>query len=387
MSSAPAVASTISNAITEVTSGEKTVADGSTFDLNFKWAVPDYSKEGDTFALALPNELVNPDGIPIKLRETDGTETVANGTWLGNTATFTMTNYVNKKPLNVHGDGFFSVRLNVAKPVNERTNLTTIVSGRILTLDVTPATGSSHQERGAVPLTRPAIKWGYWANPKDQGTSNSKSAIVWNLALPVTETAQNGPITVADVLPEGSGMAFDCNGITWPYYQTRLSDTQQTTMPEGTMKVESCEANRVVFTLPGGIKPYESVTASISTNLTETPARASYTNTFTFSNPRTDQTDVVQSRALRQTAGGTGSGLVAPSKPVLPVVPQTSKTPVPSVPPSAPPAVQQSKPTTPTPPNILAQTGAEVVGVIAIAGLVSVLGFILVAVARRRRRV
>ncbi|MDO4917479.1 MAG: Ig-like domain-containing protein, partial [Rothia sp. (in: high G+C Gram-positive bacteria)] len=98
----------ISNAITNVTTtGDAIVGDNVVLHAN--WAVPDYSKAGDTFTLELPTELV-PLAKNFPLTDEAG-NVVANAVVQDGLVTVTLSDFVTTHPINVHGDLTFSVRI------------------------------------------------------------------------------------------------------------------------------------------------------------------------------------------------------------------------------------------------------------------------------------
>ncbi len=403
-----ATAATIDGAITSFPATTAMGPNGSVTELKFTWAVPDHSQPGDTFTLVLPDGLESADIVPITLKEQvagapkgGGGRAIATGTWHDKTATFTLTDYVTDHPLNVHGDGYFSVRRVEEQPLDEKKQVTKSINGHVVPIgDSNPSSGPSQSEPSTPNKTRPAMKWGYWASPKKEGETDSKRAIEWSLALPVTDTEQPGPIVITDELPGGSGMAFDCASASYHYYQKNLGAGYDPAMPDGRVKVASCDKTKVTFEVPKSIDAYESITASINATITESQPRIDYENTFTYSTPG-DQQEKKVKREIENTTGGTGVGTDVPEK-ETPVPPSHKDTPNPSTPeenppspaptptPSAAPQVPptttpQSVPANPDPQNILASTGAEIFGIVAIAALVSAVGFILIVRARRRR--
>ena len=67
------------------------------FSFNFDWAVPDSAVAGDSFTVTLPPQINTRNTQAFDLTVPNGTAVIAQGTWSGNTATITLTDYVTDK--------------------------------------------------------------------------------------------------------------------------------------------------------------------------------------------------------------------------------------------------------------------------------------------------
>lgn len=356
-------AAEIPNAITAVLVSETELAPGQPFRLEFDWAVPDGSPAGDSFSLTLHPERANANTALLRLTAPDG-QVVAVGTWSGRTVIFELTPYVTTHPRDIHGDGWFSARLDGAVVGDGDTTVTTHIAGTSLTFRQTEDS-SGGTTPPTTPETKDAWKWAYWSRD-DQGTVNPDKAITWILSLPVFDH-ETRDVTVVDATSADSGWAFSCDEqfishrpdypIGTPTGVQALV-APQTTHGGMTATLE-CTPERIRVVIDR-IAPYTYVELAFRADVTD-PGRTSFENEYTVT---TEQGSAGGDwTALVLEGGGSGMGQM-------------------SVPPTAPP-VESDIPELPA-------TGAADGSTVWVAISIMVLGATLMLVAsslpRRRKR-
>lgn len=181
---ASASADEIPGAITTLkSSGDVTV--GRVFRLDATWAVPDNSKAGDTFELALPSQLsaLTRDFDLLN----DAGDTVATGHAEGGKVTVTLGDFVTTHPLNVHGNLHVDVRVAPGTPADTPVDIS---YGDGKTLEVTPK-GVGRPARSS------STKYGW---PTSKGENG------WTIEVPGTKTN-----TVVEDTP--SDQSIDCSSV------------------------------------------------------------------------------------------------------------------------------------------------------------------------------
>ncbi|GAA1045919.1 Ig-like domain-containing protein [Rothia amarae] len=237
-----AQAGEINNAIVNInTQGEAKVGDVLT--LNAAWQVPDYSQPGDTFTLALPQELI-PLTNNFPILDENGS-VVAQAVAQNGAVVVTLTDFVATHPINVHGNLTFSVKISNSavpgQPINVNWGGTSTA--------ITPA-GS-----GVVPgqLTEP-VKYG-WA--REGGNAGWAIDVPGQLSnVTVTDTPSN--VTVTDT-PSNVNLQCDTLAVYqgdqsqgYPTFLQRVDSTAYTVdcAADGfTLKMDQIAANQLIHIL------------------------------------------------------------------------------------------------------------------------------------------
>lgn len=209
----PARAAEIPGAVTSVTTDKSSYGYSERLTLSFTWAVPDGSRPGDSFQLALPDELAAASLARFSLNAPDGTA-VADAVWDGKTVVFTLTDYVASHDA-VSGSGYLTVQWDhstvtqTGGPVTLRfgTSVTTV------TIAPKPEPTPCTTNCGPAPVRTERGLWkgGSWADGAYEGTRDAKDNINWTVEVPGDQTGIGGPVDVVDAV--GAGSVIDCASI------------------------------------------------------------------------------------------------------------------------------------------------------------------------------
>lgn len=375
-----AQAAVIQDAITGVTVASATPAQNSQVTTTIKWCVPNGTKEGDTFTLALSSHL---EDLPLgfELDDPKTGDEVASAV-LSETKpaviTFTMTSYA-ASHLNTCGSAFLTSGFDSATtPSGVTTPFTfTTGDGTIFTTDVTP-TGEIG-DRGF------AIKYGSYTRA-DQGRVTPADFLAYRIDTPV------GPFDTATVtdVPGDQAWRFDCSTIAFLDVTT---DADYGFVSEVPTQPTSSVCTPTSLTVEWGSQAalhYGETQISVSlpaaTGVSTAPrtftnVAAVETRLGTVVNAFTAPASNIQS-----SAGGMGAGTVVtaapPTTPTPTPTPTSTPTPAPTASAAAAPAAVDATPVASD--SELAYTGSNAALPLGLAGLVILLGLGFITVARRR---
>ena len=206
--SVAATAADIPGAITHVSTDKTSYGYNERIKLTFDWAVPDTASAGDTFSLTLPDELKAATLARFSLLDPDGA-VVAEASWVGKTAVFTLTDYVDTHD-NVGGNGFFSAQWDHEFTPETSGPIVLQFGGNAVEVTIgdkpTPTAPCTENCPPAptTPTSRSLSKGGGWADGAYEGTRDETGNINWSIALPGSETGFAGPITIVDTPQAGS---------------------------------------------------------------------------------------------------------------------------------------------------------------------------------------
>jgi uncharacterized surface anchored protein len=382
LSSPHASAATIDNAITSVSIKQASAGPNTPMELDLTWAVPDSANAGDMFTLDLPGELKS-NTSAFDLLAPDGS-VVAKAVVVNGVVTFTLTDYVDTHN-DVHGTAFFSVRFDDA---------TTPTSGPV---DLTFTAGSkvfhdTVNKTGVGPINRAGPrKVGFWTH---QGTVTGADALTWTVDSP---TGPFDKVTFHDTV--GAGQSIDCASLTYIAGSALDANGRATKFtPLGAKRVlgSTCAAGSLTVTL-GPATADQVLRIRYLTNVTDS-SLASYSNSADVT---VDGTKVgsVSTKVRVQGGGGSGSGSpsTSPSSTTTTGTPTVSPTSTSTSSTSTTSSSTTSSSTTgkPTvlPTKITASptstagglpfTGANVLPMVVMAGLLLGGGFLLIAAGRR----
>lgn len=206
-------AAEIPGAVTSVTTDKSSYGYSERLRLAFTWAVPDGSRPGDTFQLALPDELAAVSLARFPLTAPDGT-TVADAVWDGKTVVFTLTDYVASHDA-VSGSGYLTVQWDHSVVTETGGPVTLRFGTSISTVTIAPKPQPTPctTNCGPAPVRTERGLWkgASWADGAYEGTRDPKDNINWTVEVPGDQTGLGGPVDVVDAL--GAGSVVDCAGI------------------------------------------------------------------------------------------------------------------------------------------------------------------------------
>ncbi|MDN4596860.1 SdrD B-like domain-containing protein [Leifsonia virtsii] len=206
-------AAEIPGAVTSVTTDKSSYGYSERLRLAFTWAVPDGSRPGDTFQLALPDELAAVSLARFPLTAPDGT-TVADAVWNGKTVVFTLTDYVASHDA-VSGSGYLTVQWDhsVVTETGGPVILRFGTSVSTVTIAPKPQPTPCTTNCGPAPVRTERGLWkgASWADGAYEGTRDPKDNINWTVEVPGDQTGLGGPVDVVDAL--GAGSVVDCASI------------------------------------------------------------------------------------------------------------------------------------------------------------------------------
>lgn len=324
-----AQAGEINNAIVNIsTQGKASV--GNVLTLNAEWQVPDYSQPGDTFTLALPQELL-PVSKSFPILDENG-NVVAQAVAQDGAVVVTLTDFVATHPINVHGNLTFTVKVsNNAVPDQP----ITVNWGGTSTV-ITPTSS------GVVPgqLTEP-VKYG-WA--REGGNAGWAIDVPGQLSnVTVTDTPSNVNLQ-CDTLTVYQGDQTEGFPATWQEVDTNAY-TVDCAADGFTLKMDQIAANQVIHIL---------VSSTPTAGITEA------TNTWALN--AVEQSTSGQASTAVYT--GTGNGTGETPIPVETPAPEVSETPdssvVPPVPTATPTPAETPAPVETTPAPVVTETPAPV---------------------------
>lgn len=322
-----AQAGEINNAIVNInTQGEAKVGDVLT--LNAAWQVPDYSQPGDTFTLALPQELI-PLTNNFPILDENG-NVVAQAVAQNGAVVVTLTDFVATHPINVHGNLTFSVKISNSavpgQPINVNWGGTSTV--------ITPA-GS-----GVVPgqLTEP-VKYG-WA--REGGNAGWAIDVPGQLSnVTVTDTPSNVNLQ-CDTLAVYQGDQSQGYPTSWQHVDS-TAYTVDCAADGFTLKMDQIAANQLIHIL---------VSSTPTAGITEA------TNTWALNAVGVS----TSGQATTAVYSGTGNGTGEAPAPVQTPTPEASETPdssvVPPVPTATPTPLETPAPVETTPAPVVTETPA-----------------------------
>lgn len=337
-----AQAGEINNAIVNInTQGEAKVGDVLT--LNAAWQVPDYSQPGDTFTLALPQELI-PLTNNFPILDENG-NVVAQAVAQNGAVVVTLTDFVATHPINVHGNLTFSVKISNSavpgQPINVNWGGTSTV--------ITPA-GS-----GVVPgqLTEP-VKYG-WA--REGGNAGWAIDVPGQLSnVTVTDTPSNVNLQ-CDTLAVYQGDQSQGYPASWQHVDS-TAYTVDCAADGFTLKMDQIAANQVIHIL---------VSSTPTAGITEA------TNTWALNAVGVSTSGQATTAVYSGTGNGTGETPAPVETTPAPVVtetpvpvqtptPEASETPdssvVPPVPTATPTPLETPAPVETTPAPVVTETPA-----------------------------
>lgn len=320
-----AQAGEINNAIVNIsTQGKASV--GNVLTLNAAWQVPDYSQPGDTFTLALPQELI-PVSKSFPILDENG-NVVAQAVAQDGAVVVTLTDFVATHPINVHGNLTFTVKVsNNAVPDQP----ITVNWGGTSTV-ITPTSS------GVVPgqLTEP-VKYG-WA--REGGNAGWAIDVPGQLSnVTVTDTPSNVDLQ-CDTLTVYQGDQTEGFPATWQRVDTSAY-TVDCAADGFTLKMDQIAANQVIHIL---------VSSTPTAGITEA------TNTWALNAVELS----TSGQASTAVYTGTGNGTGETPAPVETPTPEASETPdgsvVPPVPTATPAPTETPEPVETTPAPVATET-------------------------------
>ncbi|MGX1792439.1 Ig-like domain-containing protein, partial [Microbacterium sp. NPDC055312] len=292
---------------TATTSGEST-------RFSFNWAIADGSKSGDTFSIVLPNELRPSSTAGFALRNS-ANDVVANAVWSGNTATFTLTGFVNDKT-SVNGSAYFSVSWN-------RNEVDTINGGEYSLR----FTGSGSW---TLPLTllpdgpsgdaQSTSKVGWWLSD-DQGASSPARQLGWAVYLDTGTGAHvNAPVVIVDT--PGPSSSINIESVKGYVNNVEMNPERYTVAREGARGVRI----ELFGNHPGESAVYagENIYFRYDSNLL--PGENGVFRNSAVVSGLADDPQRVSAEVLRDGAGGDGDGEVRSVAPVMPQIVQAQCT-------------------------------------------------------------
>ncbi len=283
---------------------------GESVALSFRWSIPEGSKGGDTFTVALPNELMPASTASFNLLSSSG-DKVAEAQWSGKTATFTLTEFVAGKT-NVNGSAYFNVqwdRSNVDMRTRHDYSLKFSGSGSwTLPLTLVP--------EGPAGTGQSTSKVGGWTT-RDQGASSSKHQLMWAIYLDTgTGTRVPSPVVITDT--PGPSSSIDPNTVKGFANGVEMAKSRYTVERLGT------DGIRIELTgnYPGESAVYRGENVYFTYQSDLLPGENGvFTNNAVVSGLQADPQHV-SARVVRDGAGGDGNGEVRSVVPVLPAVTQ-----------------------------------------------------------------
>ena len=292
---------------TEMTSGEST-------RFSFNWAVADGSRGGDTFTIVLPDELRPSSTAGFALRNS-ANDVVANAVWSGNTATFTLTDFVNDK-FSVNGSAYFTVAWDRRVVDVER--------GGTYSLQFT-GSGS-----WTLPLTllpdgeggdgQSTSKVGWWLSD-DQGASSSERQLGWVVYLDTgTGDHIDAPVVIVDT--PGPSSIINIDSVKGFVDHIEMDSSRYTVAREGARGVRI----ELFGNHPGESAVYagENIYFRYDSNLL--PGENGVFRNSAVVTGLADDPQIVDAEILRDGAGGDGDGEVRSVAPVMPEVVQAECT-------------------------------------------------------------
>ena len=311
---APAAnAATTNVSITNAQLDKSSAGSGDKIRMSFNWAVPDGAQPGDTFTIVLPTEVRPASTAKFDLERSPG-EVVAEGRWSGNTATFTLAEFVRGKQ-NIQGSAYFSLAWN-------RDNVNTIdgadydlhftgTSSWTLPLTLLPdgpaGTGQSNS------------KVGWWLSD-DQGSVTPKGQLGWVVYLNTGTSAPVDPtITITDT--PGAGSHIDLDSVEGYLDNQPLRKERYSVSRFG----EHGVSITLVGNYPGEQAVYdgENIYFRYASDLLP-GEKGVFTNSATITG-NSDSPQHVTAEVRRDGAGGDGSGNQPPEKKVAPVAPTVTQ--------------------------------------------------------------
>ncbi|RDV44978.1 hypothetical protein DOE76_09605 [Leifsonia sp. ku-ls] len=297
-------AAEIPGAITSVTTDKTSYGYSERLKLTFAWAVPDGSRPGDTFRLALPDELAAVSLARFQLNAPDGT-TVADAVWDGKTVVFTLTDYVASHDA-VSGSGYLTVQWD-HHTVTETGGPVVLRFGASITTvtiapkpDPTPCTTNC----GPAPVRTERGLWkgASWADGAYEGTRDPKGNIRWVVEVPGNQTGLGGPVDVVDTI--GAGSVIDCSGLRITTRNSLAGGTPSSPLPAGRYTLDCTETgfHLVIDT----VAPSEFIDIAYPGTITDQSA-GSYGNEVTITAPGKTWTKTTTIK--RTAAGGVGGGV------------------------------------------------------------------------------
>ncbi|UTX53354.1 Ig-like domain-containing protein [Leucobacter aridicollis] len=306
-------AATTNVSITNAQLDKSSAGSGDKIRMSFNWAVPDGAQPGDTFTIVLPAEVRPASTAKFDLERSPG-EVVAEGRWSGNTATFTLAEFVRGKQ-NIQGSAYFSLAWN-------RDNVNTIdgadydlhftgTSSWTLPLTLLPdgpaGTGQSNS------------KVGWWLSD-DQGSVTPKGQLGWVVYLNTgTSTPVDPTITITDT--PGAGSHIDLDSVEGYLDNQPLRKERYSVSRLG----EHGVSITLVGNYPGEQAVYdgENIYFRYASDLLP-GEKGVFTNSATITG-NSDSPQHVTAEVRRDGAGGDGSGNQPPEKKVAPVAPTVTQ--------------------------------------------------------------
>lgn len=339
-----AVAVEMTSAVTSATLASTTFWAWEAVRLDVAWAVPDGARAGDTFTIALPDELRPFSTVGFDLRSPDG-DSVASAVWEGRTAVVTLGDYVDERS-GVTGHVFFDVAWHGAR-------FGTAPQQRVLDLAGAPVLVTMLGDAEDVVPDGYAGTWGFWQHP-DQGTTQTQAAIGWEIRLPSRTEGFEGPVTVTESLDPGQ--VLDCGSFSLSGQVGAGRGTPvYSVLDSAPERVLGLECGPAGFTLTlDEIRRGEIMVGRFGADLVELGHEPSSTVTISHAGG----TQVLTARLVRTVSGGAGSGVGTPAPVPVPVpdptpapepVPVPVPSPAPGPAPAPAPGPDPTRPTGPTP--------------------------------------
>jgi hypothetical protein len=298
---APATAAEIPGAITKVTTDKTEYGYSEQIKLTFAWSVPDGSRPGDTFTLALPDELAAASLAGFTLTAPDGTA-VAQAAWSGSSVVFTLTDYVATHD-QVGGTGFLTVQWDHTSVTETGGPIVLTFASNIqrVTIDPKPAPCTdcapqpTRTERGI-------WKGSSWADGAYEGTRDEKDNINWLVEVPGDQVGYAGPVVVDDTI--GAGSVIDCATLAVTVRNSLAGGTPTRALDPSRYTLE-CRAGGFTLTIDG-VGASEFIDVTYKGTITD-QSLGSYANTVVITAPGKSWTKV--STIKRTAAGGEGDGV------------------------------------------------------------------------------
>lgn len=297
-------AAEIPGAITSVTTDKSSYGYSERLKLSFTWAVPDDSRPGDTFRLALPDELAAVSLARFQLNAPDGT-TVADAVWDGKTVVFTLTDYVASHD-SVSGSGRLTVQWDHRTVTETGGPVTLRFGASITTVTIAPKPQPTPctTDCGPAPVRTERGLWkgASWADGAYEGTRDPKGNINWVVEVPGNQTGLGGPVDVVDAI--GAGSVIDCSTLRITARNSLAGGTPSAPLPTGRYTLDCTETG--FHLVIDRVNPSEFIDIAYKGTITDQSA-GTYANEVTITAPGRTWTKTTTIK--RTDAGGVGGGV------------------------------------------------------------------------------
>lgn len=301
-----AAATPVPDAITSVTTDKTSYGYNERIKLTFEWAVPDSTAAGDTFSLALPDELRAVSLAKFSLYAPDGA-VVASAEWNGKSVDFALTDYVDTHD-GVGGSGFLTVQWdhNFTPETSQPIMLEFDGVAIEVTIGDKPMPSQPCTENcpppSPTPTSRSLAKSGGWTDGSYEGTREESGNINWSIRLPGNETGFAGPLTTIDT--PGVGSVIECGTIALTT-QSSLAGSAVRTPVDVSRYTVDCTPSGFTIVLDA-VAPSEFITITYKGTITDQRS-GSYGNHVEIAVAGT--TTIKDTVMKRTDAGGVGGGV------------------------------------------------------------------------------